>query len=269
MKKTLFKKYEWIKDNLNLIIFVPTLLGGLWQLIELSNISSAYIRFFSITQVVPDGLLILFMISMIIGSYYFAGVIIKRTPFYGAKNKSWKSAIATSILILIVFTFSGYELYKSIKDIGYFRISDIAFIIFHFSFFFGILLHIIPHDTKINIVSKLNKKNDEKNENESDQEIPEWKYNLKLLLACGILVVCFFIIKFTFILVADLRTSYINTENLVNIENLKAAIDKKENDYSFGKILYFNDKYFFIQIKDSLNNEYIRVLKTEAMFEAK
>ncbi len=54
--------YELIKDNLSMIILLPTIMGGLWQILELSNMSISFIRFFSATQLLPDGLLILFII---------------------------------------------------------------------------------------------------------------------------------------------------------------------------------------------------------------
>ncbi|MBC9934413.1 hypothetical protein [Chitinophaga qingshengii] len=59
-----------INDNLALIVLVPTLLGGLWQVIELANIGTGYIRFFSVSQLVPDGILILFIIiAMLLTSF--------------------------------------------------------------------------------------------------------------------------------------------------------------------------------------------------------
>ena len=60
--KTWNEKFKWVKENLNLILIIPTVIGGFWQIIELARISTAYIRFFSITHVIPDGLLILFVI---------------------------------------------------------------------------------------------------------------------------------------------------------------------------------------------------------------
>lgn len=55
------KKYisfSWIKDNLSFLILFPTVCGGIWQLFELIAIGPAYIRFFSISQLVSDGILV-------------------------------------------------------------------------------------------------------------------------------------------------------------------------------------------------------------------
>lgn len=53
------KVVDFIKENLSLIVVVPAFIGGLWQSIELMSISTPYIRFFSVSQIIPDGILIL------------------------------------------------------------------------------------------------------------------------------------------------------------------------------------------------------------------
>lgn len=69
------KKYKFdeirqeLKDNLPLIVLVPAIFGGLWQIIELSKMSISFIRFFSPSQLLADGLLILFIIIISYFSY--------------------------------------------------------------------------------------------------------------------------------------------------------------------------------------------------------
>lgn len=48
-----------------MIIIIPTLLGGIWQAIELWSLGMPYIRFFSTSQLIPDGLIIIFMIIVL------------------------------------------------------------------------------------------------------------------------------------------------------------------------------------------------------------
>ena len=59
------KIYKTIQDNLAIVILLPTILGGLWQLIELSLLSFSFVRFFSVTQLLPDGLIILSMLFLL------------------------------------------------------------------------------------------------------------------------------------------------------------------------------------------------------------
>src|SRR5690606_19259612 len=72
---------KFIRENISLIIIVPTVLGGLLQLYNLSNISPEYIRFFSLSQVVPDGLLFLVIAISFILSFelitYVAYILLK------------------------------------------------------------------------------------------------------------------------------------------------------------------------------------------------
>mgnify|MGYP006199785449 CR=1 FL=1 len=47
---------------LSLLVAIPPLFGAIWQLIELSKLSLSYIRFFSISQLVADGTLVLIIL---------------------------------------------------------------------------------------------------------------------------------------------------------------------------------------------------------------
>ena len=55
----------FLKDYLSLIAIIPLLLGGIWQIFLLASISSSYIRFFSVSQQLADGVLILFYFSVL------------------------------------------------------------------------------------------------------------------------------------------------------------------------------------------------------------
>lgn len=45
-KKTLREQVKWVLDNISLVLLLPSFLGALWQILELSSINVAYIRFF-------------------------------------------------------------------------------------------------------------------------------------------------------------------------------------------------------------------------------
>lgn len=62
------KLYKLIKENLSLLIIFPPLIGGLWQVIELSSLSISFLRFFSVSQLVADGILILIVFLFFIAS---------------------------------------------------------------------------------------------------------------------------------------------------------------------------------------------------------
>ena len=91
------EKIEFIKSNLALIILVPTMLGGIWQLLELLNISPSFIRFFSVSQLIPDGLLILFILLII---YTFGKLALNWSLKKVENGYSIFSKIVVSILCL-------------------------------------------------------------------------------------------------------------------------------------------------------------------------
>ena len=52
-----------IKENLSIIILLPTVLGGIWQTLELISIDLSFLRFFSVTQLVSDGIVALSLLT--------------------------------------------------------------------------------------------------------------------------------------------------------------------------------------------------------------
>jgi hypothetical protein len=60
----------YFSKHLSLLLLIPALLGGIWQIIELSHLSFSYIRFFSPSQVLADGLLILLLLVSFLGTFY-------------------------------------------------------------------------------------------------------------------------------------------------------------------------------------------------------
>jgi len=268
MKKNWVKKIDFLKEYLSVILLVPTLLGGFWQLIELSSISTAYIRFFSITQVIPDGLLILFIISCIIGSLYLSKHLIKWSPFAKSKNNTWKSTIIIMTLLSIAYIIMGFEVYYGIIEYGFLRISDIILIIIMGSFYIGAFALLLPESFLKKLKTKdENEKSLEEKSVKKEDDVPEWKTLLTGLLALGILVLIFRIFIYFLLIIGALRKSFIETENLVNIENLKKEINKSNVDREFKEIIYFNDKYLFIDLRDSTNTKYIKIYKTEKIFD--
>ncbi|WET48152.1 hypothetical protein PYS58_16435 [Chryseobacterium indologenes] len=67
----------FLKEYFTIILFLPTLLGGLRQLYQLVSLSPSLIQFFSISQLLIDGILILirmplFLIGILLYGFYNA-----------------------------------------------------------------------------------------------------------------------------------------------------------------------------------------------------
>ncbi|MFC6269808.1 hypothetical protein [Frigoriflavimonas asaccharolytica] len=63
--KRYYENVRNYKDVFPLILILPTLIGGFWQLLELVVIDPAFLRFFSVSQLIPDGLLILAIVAVV------------------------------------------------------------------------------------------------------------------------------------------------------------------------------------------------------------
>jgi len=63
--------FRYLSKHLSLVLLIPALLGGIWQIIELSQMSFSYVRFFSPSQVLADGLLILILLIFFVGTFFF------------------------------------------------------------------------------------------------------------------------------------------------------------------------------------------------------
>ena len=104
---TLFIKF--IKEYLSFILIIPTFLGGIWQIIELSSISISFIRFFSVTQLIADGLLIIVVFFPWILGYLVFDVFYQQLKkdlqeeSENKKNNFYSKIIISLILFITIF----------------------------------------------------------------------------------------------------------------------------------------------------------------------
>lgn len=251
-----------IKENLSVIAIIPLILGGVWQIAELASISSSYIRFFSVTQQLADGLLIVFILIIFYVTYLFI-------TYAFFKNKGFKIQLHTErsiwyillrmggmvVILLIMMYYYGniFDTSNKLKDdflngdihlpkIIFFAIITGILMIPIIGFFFFVLVLIKKiTNFSINIKSE------------------SYKQNIVFIVAIAFI----FGSKLLFVVIPALHDAYTIPKNLVNT---KYVLDKysKENkilDRNKLKIIYMNDKYIFI--KDSLN---VEVVKFDYMF---
>jgi len=57
LNKLIEKMYLLITKHPKEVIIIPTLIGGFYQFYKLASINISYIPYFSIAQIIPDGLL--------------------------------------------------------------------------------------------------------------------------------------------------------------------------------------------------------------------
>lgn len=260
--------YSFIKDNKEIIVLVPSILGASWQILELANIQFSYIRFFSASQAIIDGILILTFIGIPFIYFYISRFLLQFTM-----NSKFKFAyedlrefrgnrklyiVKQIIIIFFIIVIAISTIWYSIHNL--FSNSPI------FTFF---LLWIIGFSSTSEIIKRLVRINVLYNFKENlivwiknkDRETLENTISLVILSTIILLI---FIIKTTY---PNLRDIFSSTSSLKNLNNLNQLIlkDYKSNNHI---LRYMNDKYIFIQLCQTPKcqndkDEQIVIYKTE------
>ena len=217
-----------------MILLLPTFIGGLWQLIALANISVSYIRFFSATQLMADGILFLFVLIMS-AVVFMIGERLTRT------DNKW--------YLLVTFILSTPFLVLFI--IGIVREIILPFGII----LLGIMLSIpsILATLKLIILT-------------SEKQLSNLKNQLAIFV-----IVLFILLTFIF---GFIKTSegfhrlFSIPESNVNFTRLRIKI---EGDYSpemNSKILYFNDKFIFVEIELEGKTNLVEIYELNELFKS-
>lgn len=231
------KVVSFIKDNLSLIVILPAFIGGLWQSIELMSISTPYIRFFSVSQIIPDGILILLFfltaLAPVLLIYYFEyykafatleDVFKEQEKKPAEKEMSRDDLIFGVIVFLFIYSIGIFLLYADSYSKNY--LDDIS----SFIFINGAVIFIC--NVFLNICY----------ENSNDKG--------KKIFKLGNLFLMFFYVWVAFSLCKKVHKSFLKTENFENISNVDLILNNKYPNCK-REILYFNDKYMFVKIIDA------------------
>jgi hypothetical protein len=250
--------FKFVKDNLSIIIIVPTLLGGIWQLLELARISVSFMRFFSVTQLIPDGILICFFLFLITCGYLIvfgrdSKDIKNLLNSNDYKDVSWPY-ITFNIVGLVCALGGFYAFYPAI--VAFYKNRELSgFLFFSLPFFIVIVIMLmrsflyLVHASKVFSKLKIGVKTRE---------------NLLLIL---LLLLFYFGLYSTIVFVKAFHQSFLLPENFKNLETLKHNVSPLNPYDTTYEILYFNDKYIFVQ-HDTINSskQFIEVLKFDDFF---
>lgn len=224
----------FIRENLSLIIIIPALLGGFWQVVELSRLSFSYLRFFSISQIVPDGLLIIIITSIIFLVILFfiknfkveEGEKIKENDKSLKKTSEIKPPFSPYILVLLLLIYFAIIVF-TVRAIYKFKIASIFDLII--SFLFTVVFSTIAFSI-IELTSIRSQK--------------IYKENVSKLKGFIIIPLLFSFYS----LIISFHDMYIFPKELSNIENIKCYVENSKNKNVKIKIKYLNDKYIFLDV---------------------
>lgn len=262
--KSKFKLFiEFINKYFTQILFTPLLIGGIIQVANLFIISPQYIRFFSPTQAIADGILcLLFMIIML-----FSFLVLMLGGFVGAADKLKKKIenpeqvemerkkqyemqqtkghkaafiIFGCLAIFCYYFISTRVFYKSPAqsfDTG----KIIAFGLMLFSFNMGIVISIVGVFSQYTyfFIRK--------------------EYQKPLLVT---------LIGVNFITFLVMMTITNSQNSALNFKVLQEKYRCKSDKKSYCKVIYFNDRYIFIERKCSTKPKEIIIDKFDSLFDS-
>ncbi|XZW38023.1 hypothetical protein ACT4WW_07435 [Acinetobacter baumannii] len=110
-KEVIWKDLDFYKEHWSIIIFIPAFLGGFFQISRLYLLDPSFIRFFSVQQVIPDGLFILFIITLSFLIFIlFNNIFIKKEKVkigWNIKNiyKNIKNKLYPSLALLLISSY--------------------------------------------------------------------------------------------------------------------------------------------------------------------
>lgn len=235
--KSFKKLLAWSKDYLTTCILLISGLGAILQIYNLILIDITYVRFFSPSQLIADGSLILAITIILFVSYKIAGHLTLNDDMRQAIKKHSREdkgylkrciyaaiPIAGLLLFLVIIkilTKPGYIIYG---------IASIGFIIAALE---ASILHASEYSSYI-----AEKEDATKKELFLSSMTEIWQLGL------GILTIMLYMMLV--IIVGSI--SYKVPEDL---ENINKVVDRVKQDYVDVKkyeVLYFNDKYLFIRL---------------------
>lgn len=251
------KAVKFLKEYLSVIAITPLILGGLWQVLSLASISPSYIRFFSVSQQISDGILILFVIIVLC----VVVVLTKFNLFKEISIEDWIRDSTISLILRILFNFLFITIPLSLFYMGvYFPISKGKLISLIDVIFFMIAISLVVstlYRNYIYTIAILKKYNIKKLSISLYRDLKIFIF--ALIFVAVLAAIMFFLVKS----ISIFHKMFTFPSNLKNIQYIldKYCTDNKGINRDSVEVMYMNDKYIFI--KDSSK---IEVVKFDYMF---
>jgi len=230
------------------------------QVLELATISVPYIRFFSSSQIIPDGLLMLFIIFLMYFSFSI-GMIGKKEIFNFDKiylnSLTWKDIVRKIIVVIITICFLLYLLIPVLNELFIkFTFASFFILIASIAFFGKYILRII-----MQIIFYMYECKEMK---DFILKYPKIKSFVKELSSFILVILMSMLILSPFYIAKYFHKNYFLPNNLANLSSLNKVLN--DNKYKSSEIIYFNDKYIFIEHLKNDKNTTIEILKIDQLF---
>lgn len=237
LKEEFLDTFKIFKEHKELFFLTPAIIGGGIQLFYLLSIDFKFIRFFSVSQLLADGLVFLLFIIFIFASYrilYFLFNYLAYTFFQKKYGEILFDILVYLLFFLLIIT----------KHIDIIPVESFIYSLFYVLVFLSII-----------IILRIRIK----------YESYFYKKFLKFSLSISIIVLSSFIL---FGLLHHIQK--LNSPYFLNYINVMQVVDESFPDKKESKILYYNDKYIFVEIingGDEKKNKDIYVLEQHVFFD--
>lgn len=107
------KAFEFISNNLSLLLGIPTLIGGIKQFNDLTSLSPLLYKFFSFSQLIIDGFIILIELITFYFVFIFYEIFVEfLTNPSGSQSKKAFKIFSCTLFILLVLILSTFMILK-------------------------------------------------------------------------------------------------------------------------------------------------------------
>nr|WP_181718039.1 hypothetical protein [Psychrobacter sp.]QJS05186.1 hypothetical protein [Psychrobacter sp.] len=248
--------FKWCKENLTTSILLISGLGAIIQVLELAKINIAYIRFFSATQLISDGVLVLATVLIIITAYSVFRFIflsqnirlyieLRMKDKKLSKDSTDRYAILSFLVPVIFYIFLTGVVFKTFKENFFMNLIGLAFLytLLTVSFIHTCLYYEYLTSTTEDFKFK-----------KIHISIAKWVRPLNILLTVvsipALILLCLHVYKLP--------------SNLENYTKVNQQVEKDYRDIDSYEILYFNDTYLFVEIIKG-NKKSIAVYETKGV----
>lgn len=267
-KKSFWKEMDFYKEHWSIIIFIPALLGGIFQIFKLYSIDPSFVRFFAVEQVIPDGLFISFIISFSFICYLFFKKFYKFNIKieYGWNFKNVFNNISNRLgllIILAIWITYVYLIEPIFNESTPFLFTIIQFVteLVSIYYFYEIVTILVILYILRNSKDKKKPTNDER-KIAIDNFFNKLDTNLFVLLTISLVSILFifFILFKIYIIYSKINTIPQTKNEVIFLSKVKSTL-KINHDL---KVEYYNGKYIFIKIAEKNHKEDFLILKGES-----
>ncbi|MCX2427560.1 hypothetical protein OQ601_10415 [Acinetobacter baumannii] len=267
-KIAFWKELDFYKEHWSIIIFIPAFLGGIFQIFKLYSIDPSFIRFFSVEQVIPDGLFISFIILTGFLCYLLFHNLYKFNfkLEFGWNIKNVFLNIKDRLALLILLGVLLFYIY--ISEPIFNEPTPFIFLTIQLVFEILALFCIVEIIFVIILLFILKNSKDKQNPTDEERKIAINRlfntHNTEVVIP---LILLPLVIIFSLYFIQKISTIYSKVNTLPPTKNEQIFLTKTKKALNLNNdvsIEYYNGKYIFLKITEEKGKEKLLILKGES-----